>query len=265
MTLANIGWVTQRHVQTFVRHLSGSASRFLVTLLSVGLLASCSGDSGSPIAPSLSNGGSGGPVSGATVHGRVNGSVGAQSFGPAAEVSGDAAAGLTIEVLGTGQSAEVGPDGEFMITGLGAVADVVLRVSGSDVAGESQDLPLGTSLGANGTLEVELSVSAGTVRVDSLEVEDDPADDDESGDDDSAGDDDESEDDLSDDDDESADDDSADDDSADDDSTDDDSADDDSADDDSSDDDSADDDSADDDSEDDDSESDDDDSEDDDD
>lgn len=225
---------SSENIEAFVRKHIGYASWLAVVLLSVVVLASCSGDNGSPVAPSRPGPGGpglGGPVSGATVHGRVNTSGGVSasplSFAPAAAVSGDAEPGLVVEVLDcmapTGCSAEVGPNGKFMITGLDAVADVVLRVSGPGVLGEAQDVPLGTSLGADGTLEVELSVNdGGNVRVDSIEIENDSPDDDSRGNDD----DDESVDDESVDDDDESHDDGSDDESADDDESEDDSSDD---------------------------------------
>ena len=153
------------------------------------MLANCNGESGSPAAPSVFGPG-GSSLSGATVHGRVSDSSGAGantlSFAPADTVSGDGAAGLTVEIADTGGlSAVVGDDGEFTISDVPRLDNVVLIISGGP--GGPVNIDLDTPLAENETLEVELIVDAeGNIEVDDVEIEDDSSADGDSLDDDSS-------------------------------------------------------------------------------
>ena len=157
----------------------GRTVQVTVAVLAVSVLANCNGQSGSPAAPSVF-----GPVgpsgSGATVQGLVNTGVTTLSFAPAATVSGDAP-GLTVEVVGPVPvlSAAVGAGGEFTITGVPALPNVILRISGVPGASAPVDVDLAISLADDEKLDVELSTDGqGGVQVVSVEVENEPLDDD---------------------------------------------------------------------------------------
>ena len=194
--------------------------------LVVGLaLASCSGDSAAPMAPSS------GAAAGATIQGLVNPSgatSGAASFGATAAGPGS----LTVMVVGTDLVVDVGANGQFTITNV-PPGRVQLHFTGT---GTNATLDVGT-ITPNETLQIVVRVSGSSAALENEVSDDSPSEsvDSVSSDDDSA-------------DDQSTDHESTDDDSTDDDSTDDESTDDESTDDDSSDDDSADDESLDDDS-----------------
>ena len=184
-------------------------------------LASCNGDSASPMAPSSGAG------AGATIQGLVNPSgstSGAASFGATAAGSGS----LTVMVVGTDLVAEVGANGQFMITNV-PPGSVQLHFTG---AGTNAILDVGT-VASNQTLQIVVRVGGSSAALEGEESDDSPSESVDSVSDDNSDDDDSAD---ADDDDDSTDDDSVDDDS-DDDESDDDESDDDESDDDESDDD----------------------------
>ena len=165
-----------------IKHMNRATGIGVSLLMAMGLVA-CSGDSGSPVSPSMT--GPAASFSGATVQGTVNGNRPSAALRTATDHEG--CDHLTVEVVGTIPllSTEVGCDGRFVISGIPEGEDVQLHIVGP----ETNAVVSVGAIDEGETIEVEITVDGNDVDVVIVGVtgdDDFPTDDDSSTEDDSS-------------------------------------------------------------------------------